>query len=53
MGKGGERTQLSKNKKITIEELAKHRTPEDGNNFEFYYYYSFISSLTKRCPYSF
>lgn len=35
MGKGGERSEIAKKKKITIEELAKHRTPEDGNVFYF------------------
>lgn len=30
MGRGGENFQEIKNKKITVEELSKHRTPEDG-----------------------
>lgn len=30
MGKGGEKIQLKKGRKISLEELSKHRTPEDG-----------------------
>eukprot|EP01035_Chromulina_nebulosa_P062753 gene62753-85815_t len=30
MGRGGENVQELKNKKITVEELSKHRTPDDA-----------------------
>ncbi len=30
MGKGGEKPVLKKGRKISLEELSTHRTPEDG-----------------------
>jgi hypothetical protein len=30
MGRGGENIQELKNRKISVEELSKHRTPDDG-----------------------
>ena len=33
MGKGGEKSQMAKGRKITFKELACHNTPEDGENY--------------------
>ncbi len=30
MGKGGDKPELKKGRKISLEELSAHRTPEDG-----------------------
>ena len=32
MGKGGEKPESTKGRKITLEELSAHRTPEDGKS---------------------
>lgn len=32
MGKGGEKQELKKGRKISLEELSHHRTPNDGES---------------------
>jgi hypothetical protein len=35
MGKGGENLEILKSRKVSLEELSHHRTPQDGTIFIF------------------